>query len=1342
MKNGRSFRTVLLCIVIGTGVYACQDGGLAAGCGLAPIPDGFPASEHIANAGQARVTSTGLDFLEMQLPRLLSDDGTGRILVPIAGRVSTGGFGDADVCPDGGCFLDLQIESATLTLSGTNQIDVGLVVSFFGVNDAGAPAPIAIDHSIADCLATVDTNAMGGANPNIGLRIAYMLADNSPAPRAGYTTLSTNGLVTSDAALPVEGADITLTGGGGLFACETLESFFTAQIEDRLRSDLSRSLRAALDRILCTRADPVNGCPTASTATAEGICVFDSNPTQCVPTLLGADGQGNPTGQLLATLSPGAGGHVQTVLAAGGLAENDLAAGAVSLFFLGGMRSTDASFGGGPTIHHPCVPERPLPTVPIIPRASALQTDVVPGTSTPMDAAFALSESYLNYASYFVFDSGGLCAAAGAPSSPQLHTGVASLLIGSVDALAHPRPEAPIAIALRPQLPPVIELGNADTEPDVLVTLNQAVFDFYVYSLDRYVRALSFRTNVEMPIELEASSGALAPSIGSITLSNYEVTNSDLLPEQPSELADALAAALPLALEPMLSSIPPLELPGVLGFDVSIADGGVQTIEQGGDEFLALFTTFSAPAPIVAQVDTSLALESVDIDPTGLALESFGDGEPTRVRFSAEAEGPLGVSYEYSYRLDRMAWSAWTSSPEFDVTPTVLRLQGAHELEVRARVAGEAASADATPASALILVDVLAPDVWLELREDGYQVLADDIVSRELEARFTLDGETWSEWARTDELPRFDRQPAEVEVRDEAGNVGTISSTLIRGLPDPSAESCGCRAAGSGGGNGWLLALLVGLALVVRRRVLRKGWMALVGLALIGCPGPGGPCEPACPDPTPGSALGSSCCDGACMDYDLSSVCGPGFVCASHEDVTIDASCAVHCGDCRVPPPLDPGMLAIDLSATVSPEGQVLIAGYDPGLFGEHAFGDLVVARWGGDRVEWEIVDGVPDESPLFDPATWRGGIATPGDDVGRHAAAASSDERTYIAYYDATNGALKIAIGGAGAWQVHTIDDTDDSGRFAAIAITTDGMPRVAYRRLSPDPDMPGRFLASIQIAAAASAEPASEDDWTITSAVSGPAPCRPELCASGEACLASGECATPSDDCAAACAAGEVCADAACVASLPAPYVEPLPPGLGLYNQLQIAPDGLLGLVYYDRSQGTLFGARETAAGWEAPFAIAGYAADQDADAGIGASLVIDRQGDWHVSYVDATAETLRYARVRGTEIVYSLVDDGSTDGTARLPDGRHLVGDDSSIVALPTSELRIAYQDATAMQTRIATRATPADPWVVRVIDSTDFNGFYVDQLVGAGRSFVVSAFRGPATDARFGVRVTMP
>jgi hypothetical protein len=206
------------------------------------------------------------------------------------------------------------------------------------------------------------------------------------------------------------------------------------------------------------------------------------------------------------------------------------------------------------------------------------------------------------------------------------------------------------------------------------------------------------------------------------------------------------------------------------------------------------------------------------------------------------------------------------------------------------------------------------------------------------------------------------------------------------------------------------------------------------------------------------------------------------------------------------------------------------------------------------------------------------------------------------------------------------------------------------------------------------------------------------------------------------------QVCVSGSCEAALPDNYVEDMPPARGMYNSLVATADGLA-LVYYDRSTGNIWGAEYDGSAWAAPFLIDGYGAGTlgVGDSGLAASLFVDVAGVWHVSYVDGAEENLRYARIEGGTVTAETVDDGSTDGTDPNPDGRHVVGDDSSIVVTEGGEIRIAYQDATSRRAMIARRPASGGEWEISIFDDADSTGFWIEQELLGSTSVIATYYR---------------
>jgi hypothetical protein len=396
-----------------------------------------------------------------------------------------------------------------------------------------------------------------------------------------------------------------------------------------------------------------------------------------------------------------------------------------------------------------------------------------------------------------------------------------------------------------------------------------------------------------------------------------------------------------------------------------------------------------------------------------------------------------------------------------------------------------------------------------------------------------------------------------------------------------------------------------------------------------------------------------------------------------------------------------------------------------------------------GADVSWEIVDGAPASPVTNDPDGWRGGVSAAGDDVGRWTSIAVAGATVYVSYYDRTNGALKMAIGAPGDWAVHVVDDTVDSGRYSSLVIDGSGHPVVAYMRQGErSPSTPGLLKGAVIVASANGVTPSSAADWSTVEVASADMSCRPQFCMPGQVCYAAeGVCTAPTADCSPACPADTACLNGKCSGILPDGFVEDMPVGIGLYASLARTSSGLA-LVFYDRTSGNLWGARHAGGAWGSPFVVDGYAKTDPevGDCGIGASLFVDAGDVWHVTYVDGTEESLRYARVDWPTVTTELVDDGSSDGAGMHTDGRHIVGDDSSIAMLPDGALRVVYQDATSQRAMAATRATPTGAWGVSVLDAVDPTGFWIEQALDpSGAPHTALLWQTPAAS---GVRVAPP
>jgi hypothetical protein len=529
-----------------------------------------------------------------------------------------------------------------------------------------------------------------------------------------------------------------------------------------------------------------------------------------------------------------------------------------------------------------------------------------------------------------------------------------------------------------------------------------------------------------------------------------------------------------------------------------------------------------------------------------------------------------------------------------------------------------------------------------------------------------------------------------------------------------------------------------------------------------------------CQDATDGSeCTGGLCCGEVCIALDSS--CDPGYECAGDAVCTEDG---VSCGNCQPLPPLNKGRMADDLDSTVQADGTYVLSGYSPGVpDGNDLYGDLVVGTYDSSSqvVSWEIVDGVPTSGDIEgDPNDWRGGVTTPGPNVGRYTSVEAIGDDLIVAYADVDNGSLKVATRVDGAWATYVIDEGGAMVAWTSMAVDNLGIPVISYavyrkpnleagedqpqaslRIARPNTPLPGVGLGDAGLPPPADPDAGIVDlgngwQWTITElGFGGSEPtadmkCIRSLCADGYECITSeaGICVLPTQDCgggdpdagiASSCASSSpVCLDGTCYQRKRASDYLSSP---AMYTDIERTSTGLA-LVYYDRTAGNVVGRTcaadpcDDAEDWGAPFVIDGWslARTHAGDCGIGASLAVDASDTWHVTYVDGTWEELRYAVVVGGAVVsYETVDDG-TAGLTGLPRNQvDIVGDDSSVVAVDVGtgiEIRVAYVDVTEHVTVLAVRSPDTGAWAYELLSPSNPDGQAYASVTAAPASGLVS------------------
>jgi MYXO-CTERM domain-containing protein len=1365
-----SLRPAFLVLLLVVAASCSGAGGCSgcAGCGLTALPAGFPQGSVVPNAASVRVTRPGLDVLSANLgavaAKLLGANGG---ITTFAVPDATTSFGvlfftiNVEICKPavgpGQCVADIDVGHANLRIDAVTPH----AIRIRGTVPVKAD-DIPVDTSLGSFDLRLGNGGCGGVTyADVPITATLPLVAETLSPRKGYTKIDTDHAVIE----PTVDSSIVQTCGsllGGVI--DAFKGFVVGQVT----GPLANALKSQLQSQLCTSPDPMASptCPAGTQPDGTNTkCVFTADPSTCVPTLLGIDGHMD-LGALLSKLSPGTSGAVDLVLAAGG--DGDPApdcqpnqAWSPSAGCQDVPNETDGHTPNGLTLamvggmlpnpQTPCVPIAPNQIPLGIPVPDELTRDGAqpwpPGDDGP-HVGMALAGRFLTYAATSAYNSGVLCLGLSTEQFPALSTGYLSAVIPSLKDLTFEpgkwaRP-APVAIATRPQKPPRIAIGqgtDVNKDPLLEVLLPAFATDFYVWSYDRYVRAFTFTADLTIPIDLQTGkdpktnpNGGILPVLGALSAANGVVTNADLLWEDPRHVADALAPLLGGIVGQLLGSgLSPIDLSGALssyGLNLSIPSDGFRKLTKGTDDYVALFADLTTGTSMFApQVDTRVAILHQEVHPEAMTLATADASKFPRLEVALSSPGDDGTrTLEYTFWIDDQPHSAWSTARVVQVDSQYLFLQGKHVLYASARIVGHPDSEDETPAAAPFVIDVLAPYVWLDDTEGGVTIGAYDFVSEPsaLQARYLRTDSRgvagdWSGWMPLGSVGTIDPLGASslrVQVRDESGNVGE-QVELVRGRPDPTlqaaASACGCSTPGAAPRSPGVLASLILLAvfgLALRRRRTAGAIVGTLGVVAA-------------------STQGCSC--GGSDAHDTGALAKTG--CGS--------DCNQPCGPANLP-----GLIGSYTSVAVASDGTTWVAGYDDAdVTNALLYGDLVVGKYdsGKKEVQWTTADGLPPartdgSCPPNAANTWRHGETDPGPDVGLWTSLqVDATGHPMVAYYDATHAGLKFASSedGGATWQSHTVWQAlqSDAGRYAKMLVS-DGKPVVAF--LVVEPGSGGWARSRVVLATSKVALPRAAADWLLQDvAVDEKTPCRARFCGAGEVCVQSTLTCQPTAtgcmpaDCGAS-ASGigstpQACVTlqgmATCQAVLDDARVDSYPDTMGDYVSMASGPNGI-GIVVYDRTRGNLVGISSRIGAWTAQILDgqtgpnASPSRIDTGDVGVGASLAIAANGDWHVSYVNGWTESLQYLLVPAGDLTRpsppEIVDDGRMLDGSPNADGPHIVGDDSSLTIDAVGTVRIVYQDATAGALREATGTPSAGSthsWSLKAIAQPGrFAGFF--------------------------------
>lgn len=1045
-------------------IAACSGDGC--GCeGFVQQPFPQNAYEHtIPAGGQVRLTSSGLRFVESNVPYLLEQFMPGGLNFCIPRDTSANpSLCVADTCANGqnGCQVNLTLANSTITTTPSRTLTANITIG--SVDEA-----LSFDYRLGltvRCEVKLHKKGQSDTTPaQVKAKIPLDVTVDTTSPlRELKLSVGTIDLDMEDVDFKIRGrenfGDTVACGGASL-----VRGLFRGQIENQIDTMLNATAQNFSNEYLCRKCGSGQpACPSGSSC-RNGFCMATATNT-CLPNPLGVEGALNFS-QFLGDFSLEDNSRVALVTKAGDFATVDTG---VSV----GLRS-----GFTPLRESTCVPlhDHPRPPTPAIPRSATLNQNTHPDTGKPFMLGMGLHKDVLQQMLWSTWASGAVCLNVTSDQVDLLSTSTLGALLPSISAQTN-NTNRDVAIHIIPQQPPAITLGkNTITSTgstykitDSLITVDWKDVDLHVFAYvhDRMTRLFTMRADLLLPVAIAPDgTGAITPVIENLesAIQNMRILESNFLAEDPARLLNILPTILNLALPGIADMVTqPLQMPEFLGFKLKLEQTDITSIDNNA--FVAIFANFTrstsslrtALQPVIARThvvsdhfDTARNMPRPYVELDLIALENGWNHASAHTT-------------EYSYRVNGGLWSLYENASRLRIQHPVFALQGTHHIEVRARTLGDDATTSPITTQTSVVIDYEAPRLSLEQRGHTLHFIGHDAVDSAPHFRYRIlthnqPEPDWSAWSTTDQLDiaRYLNPPHattfEVEARDQSGNTSFAAHTLAAAksaLPNASPNhdstqqsphtSGGCNSTGSTHPAQTALVLL-GFLLFAARNLLksrkrRPFTLLLLAAALFstGCDGCQGELK---------AIKGPELCT---FDSDCASECGPGQTgyCDDNACKCTDY-CPDGCGEaefcCFATNACQPlGNLCGDQScppgfefreATITPNRETCTiesfvcecAPLEPiplGNYGTYSdidsnAGLLAVSTYNrthrdlmvgtiaaDDTITWYFVDGPPADAPIEgDPAGPRGGIRTRGENVGTHTSIAVDANRNLHVLY------------------------------------------------------------------------------------------------------------------------------------------------------------------------------------------------------------------------------------------------------------------------------------------------------------------------------------------------------
>ncbi|MBN2723163.1 MAG: hypothetical protein JXR95_03735 [Deltaproteobacteria bacterium] len=937
------------------------------------------------------------------------------------------------------------------------------------------------------------------------------------------------------------------------------------------------------------------------------------------------------------------------------------------------------------------------------------------------DVSVAITQDMLNLAGFHIVNSGALCLTMGTEDNELVKVGTFSVLIPSMAEIIDPKAgDAPLQLVIRPQNALQFQVGQGTGGASGLIDLYLQDFqiDLYPFVNGRYARALTLALDMHLQMDLEEGvdeegNVTVMPVLRPVdeSLIGARVLNSDLIREDPAEVAAIFPSILGMIMPMLTGALQPIPMPN---FEITKlnANGDYLTWKIVQLDNLEFKSSTAQDAILINAkiISKSVGTKKMDMDPFlfDAQLTDAVTYSPERLRatlMGTDNARPYiivsldGNDGEYQYRIDRGLWSPFIRTDTLEIEDLGLFLQGKHTVEIRGRRAGDPRSLNLEVVTLPFVLDTVAPTLTVESSEGEITLNGHDFVSSSSDLKYSiLEGKTWSEWSSFniidgDYASRYSSAGIlKVRVKDEMDNVSThevfvTSRTLIF---EDTTSMFGCSSSGKGASDtGISLFLILGMVFagfkLRRKLILPLGILAIAAFITTGCADNKKSVDN---NTNPSCSIDDDCAGISCPDDEIS-LCIGGF-CDCVNDIPWG-----------IPGP----------HSSVTVIGQYAwVSSYNL------TYGDLMIAKALPSDTDpaiirpddWSFIDGVPAGPVVLPTSDVRWGISAAGEDVGEYTSIGElTVGQPIIAHRNTTTGSLRITYTTDGTnFTSYDLDDGGDptgtdfgsAGFFNHLTIrASDKAPSVAYM-VNNIPNVSGTGLTSeLRFAQANVPLPQSPSDWTFFTVDSVDYPF-PDIDA----------------------------------------VVDDWPQGTGLFVSHTRFDDGRVAISWYDQYEETLkFSYQEVSGGDFVEPMVVTANDDTVLPRGLFASHAIDDddQNMVHFVYQDSMQKSLYFASLNlsTSEVQEELIDDGfredDGDNNSGLPmPVQHYFGADAAIESAG-SKVFLIWQDATNQELYIGVYDfSENDPiWDISILRGGEEPyegsfGFYIDTELKGPRLYI--------------------